>query len=69
MVLAFAKLGADVVIASRKLPECEKVAEEVRKLGRKALPISAHLAKWDECDKLYKAVMDEFGRCDVLVNK
>lgn len=69
MVLAFAKLGADVVIASRKLDECEKVAKEVRALGRKALPISVHVAKWEECDKLFKKTMEEYGRCDVLVNK
>ncbi|KAI9016711.1 putative oxidoreductase [Hyaloraphidium curvatum] len=68
MVLAFARLGADVVIASRKLDECEKVAAEVRALGRKALPISCHVAKWDECDKLFNATMKEFGKCDVLVN-
>lgn len=69
MVLAFAQLGADVVIASRKIDECKKVAEEVYKLGRKALPISCHVAKWEDCDKLYKATMDYYGRCDVLVNK
>lgn len=69
MVLAFAKLGADVVIASRKLDECEKVAVEIRKLGRKALAVSSHVAKWEDCDKLFKVTMAEYGRCDVLVNK
>ena len=33
MVLAFAQHGADVVIASRKLANCEAVADEVRSLG------------------------------------
>ena len=37
MVKAFAERGADVIIASRKLENCEAVAEEVRALGRKAL--------------------------------
>ena len=32
--------GADVIIASRKLENCEAVAEECRALGRKALAIS-----------------------------
>jgi len=36
--LGFAEAGADVVVASRKLPDLEKVADEVRALGRKALP-------------------------------
>ena len=43
MVKAFAERGADVIIASRKLENCEAVAEECRALGRKALAISAHV--------------------------
>jgi len=31
--LGFAEAGADVVVASRKLPDLENVAEEIRKLG------------------------------------
>ena len=41
MVKAFASHGADVIIASRKLDACERVAEEVRAMGRRALAISA----------------------------
>jgi siroheme synthase (precorrin-2 oxidase/ferrochelatase) len=39
--LGFARAGADVVVASRKLPELEKVSEEVKGLGRKSLVIAA----------------------------
>jgi NAD(P)-dependent dehydrogenase (short-subunit alcohol dehydrogenase family) len=68
MVLAFAKAGADVVIASRKLEACEDVAREVEKLGRRALPIAAHVGKWDDNDKLADAAYKQFGRVDILVN-
>lgn len=68
MVLAFAKAGADVVIASRKLEACEAVAREVEKLGRRALPIAAHVGKWDDNDKLADAATRQFGRVDILVN-
>ena len=68
MVKAFAEHGADVIIASRKLDNCEAVAEEVRAMGRKAMAISAHVAKWAECDKLIEAAYAEFGRVDILVN-
>jgi NAD(P)-dependent dehydrogenase (short-subunit alcohol dehydrogenase family) len=68
MVLAFAERGADVVVASRKLENCEKMALEVRKLGRRALPFAVHAAKWDEIDRLVDAAYSEFGRVDVLVN-
>ncbi|HEY2032432.1 MAG TPA: SDR family oxidoreductase [Rhizomicrobium sp.] len=68
MVLAFAKAGADVVIASRKLEACEEVAREVEKLGRRALPFAAHVGKWDDNDKLAEAAYKQFGRVDILVN-
>jgi len=68
MVLAFAEAGADVVIASRKLEACEAVAREVEKLGRKALPVAAHVGTWADNDKLAEAAYAKFGRVDILVN-
>ena len=68
MVLAFAERGADVVIASRKLDNCEAVAAEVRALGRRALPVAYHAASWDGADELAAAAYAEFGTIDVLVN-
>jgi NAD(P)-dependent dehydrogenase (short-subunit alcohol dehydrogenase family) len=68
MVKAFAERGADVIIASRKLDNCEKVAEEVRALGRKALAVSAHVGRWAECDRLIDEAYAAFGRVDILVN-
>jgi len=68
MVLAFAEQGADVVIASRKLENCETVARTVEAMGRRALPFAYHAGVWDAAGDLANAVYDEFGRCDVLVN-
>lgn len=68
MVLAFAKAGADVVIASRKLEACEAVAREVEALGRRALPVAAHVGLWGDNDVLAARAYDHFGRVDVLVN-
>jgi len=69
MVLAFARHGADVVIASRKLSACELLAEEVRKeTGRRALPVGCHVGRWEDCNALIAASYDAFGRVDVLVN-
>jgi NAD(P)-dependent dehydrogenase (short-subunit alcohol dehydrogenase family) len=68
MVLAFADHGADVVIASRKIENCEAVAEEVRSRGRSALAVAYHAASWDGADELAAAAYAEFGRIDVLVN-
>ena len=68
MVRAFARAGADVIIASRKLDACEAVAEEVRGMGRRALAVAVHAAKWPEIDALIEAAYAEFGRIDILVN-
>jgi NAD(P)-dependent dehydrogenase (short-subunit alcohol dehydrogenase family) len=68
MVLAFAERGADVIVASRKLENCEKVAAEVRQLGRRAFPFPVHAAKWEAIDRLIYASYAEFSRIDVLVN-
>lgn len=68
MVLAFAERGADVVIASRKIENCEAVADEVRALGRRALPVAYHAASWQGADDLTEAAYAEFGTVDVLVN-
>ncbi len=68
MALAFADHGADVVIASRKLENCETVAEEVRSRGRRALAIAYHAASWSDAERLADAAYAEFGTVDVLVN-
>jgi NAD(P)-dependent dehydrogenase (short-subunit alcohol dehydrogenase family) len=68
MVLGFAAHGDDVIIASRKFDACEAVAAEVRAMGRKALPVAAHVGRWDDCDALVHHVYAQFGRIDVLVN-
>jgi len=66
--LGFARAGADVAIASRKLPDLELVADEIRGLGRKALPVAAHVARLEEIKRLVQTVHKEFGRIDILVN-
>jgi NAD(P)-dependent dehydrogenase (short-subunit alcohol dehydrogenase family) len=69
MAVGFAQAGADVVIASRKLDNCEALAEEVRATtGRRALPYAVHVAHWEELDGLVDAAYAEFGQVDVLVN-
>jgi NAD(P)-dependent dehydrogenase (short-subunit alcohol dehydrogenase family) len=69
MVLACAQMGADVVIASRKVDNCQRLAEEVeRTTGRQALPYGVHVGHWNELDGLVEASYERFGRVDVLIN-
>lgn len=68
MVRAFAERGAHCVIASRKLDNCEGVAQEVRELGRDALAVQLHAARWDSIDALIDTTYDHFGRIDIAIN-
>jgi NAD(P)-dependent dehydrogenase (short-subunit alcohol dehydrogenase family) len=68
MVLAFARAGADVVVTSRDLEACERVAAEVEALGRRAWAHASHVGRWEEIDRLVDAVYADPGRVDVLVN-
>ena len=66
--LAFAQAGADVAIASRKLPDLERVAEEIKILGMQSLAVSAHIGKMEEIQNLVTKVVERFGKIDILVN-
>jgi len=66
--IGLAQAGADIAIASRKLPDLEKVAEQARKTGRKCFPVAAHVGRMEEIKNLVSKVMAEFGKIDVLVN-
>jgi len=68
MALAFARAGADVVVASRKAEACASTAREVEALGRKALAHACHVGDWQALDALVDAAYARFGKVDVLVN-
>ena len=66
--LALARAGADVAVTSRKLPDLERVAGEVRALGRRALALEGHIGRIEQHEPLVERVVKELGRLDVLVN-
>ncbi len=69
MVRAFARAGADVIIASRKLDACQALADEIGSTtGREALAIACHVGEWDQLERLADAAYERFGKVDVLVN-
>ncbi len=66
--LALAEAGADVAVAARTAAELAAVAEEVRALGRRALPVVADVSQEDQVESLVRQVLAEFRRIDILVN-
>jgi 3-oxoacyl-[acyl-carrier protein] reductase len=45
-----------------------QTAEEIRKLGRKALAIKMDVTNREQIHEVFKKVKDEFGRIDILIN-
>jgi NAD(P)-dependent dehydrogenase (short-subunit alcohol dehydrogenase family) len=66
--LGLAEAGADVAVASRKRPDLENVAADIKRMGRKSLAVAAHVGRMDDIRSLVAKVRDEFGRIDILVN-
>jgi len=68
IAVGFAKAGADVALASRKLPDLEEAAKDIEGLGRKSLAVAAHIGRTEEINNLVSTVKEEFGRIDILLN-
>ena len=67
VAMLFAEKGADIILVD--MDESVKVAaEEITRLGRKALPLVYDISKSANIPKLVSEGLDKFGRIDILVN-
>src|SRR5215471_17943704 len=70
IALAFARCGADLVLASRKQDNLERVGAEVRALGlgRRVLAVPTNIREPEACQRMAETTVREMGRIDVLIN-
>src|SRR5438552_5396601 len=68
IALKFASAGADVVCVSRTAENSEKVAGEIRDLGRKAWAHAVDVSDAAAVAAAGEKILAETGRVDVLVN-
>jgi 3-oxoacyl-[acyl-carrier protein] reductase len=68
IALKFAAEGADVVCISRTQENSEKVAGEVRALGRKAWAFAVDVSEANAVNAAAEKILSEAGRVDILVN-
>lgn len=68
MSLGLSEAGARVVVASRKLENCEALVEEIRQRGGEAVAVSAHMGDTTQLDALIEQCYQQFGRVDILIN-
>ena len=63
----FARRGADVALAARRVDRLMDVAADVRRLGRRAAVISCDVTKDGDLEAAVGATLAELGRMDVVV--
>ncbi len=68
ITLCLAREGADVVIVDINEVNANKAADEVKKLGRKGLPVIANVTDEKQVADAVQKTIDTFGRLDILVN-
>src|SRR5258706_1534983 len=66
--LALANAGADVALGLRDVQADSGLAAEIRKSGRRALPLQMDMRSMDQISRAVDETTKEFGRIDILVN-
>ncbi len=67
IALTLARLGAKVVVSSRKAEACAPVAEEITAAGGTARVIACNISRKPEVEALVAGTIEAFGRIDILV--
>ena len=68
IALELAGMGADIVVAEMDEATGKRTADEVRKLGRRALALRTDVTRMSDLQAMADRSMAEFGRIDILVN-
>lgn len=65
---AYAESGADVALLARRKEKLDAVAEGIKSLGHRALPVQCDVTDEDSVERAVQEVIDAFGKIDVLLN-
>lgn len=68
LCFGLAEYGAHVIVSSRKLESCERVAAAILSRGFNAEAAQCHTGKPEQVDALFAQIAEQHGRLDVLVN-
>ena len=68
MSIALAEAGADVMLADRDIAGVENTADEIRKLGRRAIAVNCDVSEPQQIRRMFAQIDHDFGRIDFLGN-
>lgn len=68
IALMMAKAGAKVVVSDLNLEECQKVVEEIKKIGSDGLAVKCDVTNEKEVEEMVLKTVEKFGKVDILVN-
>jgi 2-deoxy-D-gluconate 3-dehydrogenase len=68
MARGLARAGAAIAVAARNQEKSRRAVEELAELGVQAMAVAVDVALEPSVTDMVKAVVDRFGRLDVLVN-
>ncbi|MDO4322879.1 MAG: 3-oxoacyl-[acyl-carrier-protein] reductase [Lachnospiraceae bacterium] len=67
--LTLAGYGADIAVNySGSREKAEQTAEEIRRLGRRAIAVQADVSKQEECVRMFREISETLGVVDILIN-
>lgn len=60
--------GAHVILVSRRVESCERVAQSIREAGGRAEAMACHIGEVEQIEQTFAAIREKHGRLDILVN-
>ena len=68
LAISLAQIGCDIAILEKNVKDGSNVAEEIKKLGRKAVAIKVDVTKKADVEKAFSAAAKQLGRLDIVIN-
>jgi 3-oxoacyl-[acyl-carrier protein] reductase len=68
MALRFGEEGAIVVVAARRMAQCEQTVAQIQQQGGEAWAIQTDVADEPQVERLIEETVTRYGRLDILVN-
>ena len=68
MAEGLAEMGAHVVLCARKQERCQEAAEELQRLGAKAIALGCDVKNPASIQEMVDATLSQFGQIDILIN-